>query len=114
MPALFERQNESTSWGFRGYEREVIERVWQLAHSVAGNDPSLWRKDEFGAWLYWLDYGDRNSQFGWEIFDGSLGRGNFGLAALRPLQWQNYLDLIASETQSRVTADGLRNTRRLL
>lgn len=31
------------------YPREVVEQVWQLAQSVPGNDPAVWRKDEFGA-----------------------------------------------------------------
>lgn len=105
---------DTTEWAPRGYDREVASRVWQLAQAVAGNDPELWRKDEFGAWIYRLDHGNRHSPYGWEIFDASLGRGEFGVAALRPLQWQNYLDQLASETQSRITSDGLRNIRRLL
>ena len=104
----------ATEWGFRGYDREVVARAWARAEAVPGNDDELWRKDECGAWIYRLDYGRRGSSFGWEIFDASLGRGDGGVAALRPLQWQNYLDAMAAETQSRVTADGLRNVRRLL
>jgi hypothetical protein len=111
---MSDRTAEATSWGFRHFERDVIDRVWQFGQAVLNNDAALWRKDEFGAWIHRLDYGNRQSQFGWEVFDGSLGRGSAGVAALRPLQWQNYLDLLASETQSRVTADGLRNIRRLL
>jgi hypothetical protein len=105
--------SEATQWQCPGFDREVVARVWQFAQVVAGNDPELWRKDECGAWIYLLDYASR-STFGWEIFDASLGRGHSGIAALRPLQWQNYLDLMAAETLSRVTADGLRNVRRLL
>ncbi len=104
----------TTEWGFRGYDREVVARAWARAEAVPGNDDELWRKDERGAWIYRLDYGRRSSSFGWEIFDASLGRGEGGVSALRPLQWQNYLDAMAAETQSRVTADGLRNVRRLL
>jgi hypothetical protein len=105
-------RGEATDWQCPGFDREVVDRVWQHAEIVAGNDPELWRKDELGAWLYRLDYATRTT-FGWEIFDASLGRGDGGVAALRPLQWQNYLDQMAAETQSRVTADGLRNVRRL-
>lgn len=104
----------TTEWGFRGFDREVVARTWARAEVVPGNDDELWRKDENGAWIYRLDYGRRSSTFGWEIFDPSLGRGEGGVSALRPLQWQNYLDAMAAETQSRVTADGLRNVRRLL
>ena len=105
---------EATQWNFHGYDQEVIQRVWLRASVIEGNDPELWRKDEFGAWMCRLDYANRRSQFGWEICDSSLGRGDSGLAALRPMQWQNYLDQVAADTQSRVTADGLRNVRRPL
>ena len=61
-----------------GYDREVVERVWQYAQVIPGNDPA-------------------------------------GVAALRPMQWQNYLDfMVADRMRSSVTADGLRNARRLV
>ena len=97
-----------------GYERAVIESVWDYAESITGNDPALWRKDEFGAWIHRSDYGRRHSEFGWEICDLTAGRGSGGLAALRPMQWQNYVDQVAALTQSRMTADGLRNVRKLI
>jgi hypothetical protein len=104
----------SAPWGFAGYPRDEIERVWIRAETVIGNDPALWRKDEHGAWMYRLDYGNRHSPYGWEIWDASLGRADQGIAAFRALQWQNYLDHIAAEPNSRITADGLRNVRQLL
>ena len=105
---------DATDWTSQSYEREVVDRVWATAREVPGNDAALWRKDEHGAWIYRLDYGRRHSDFGWEIYDPSVGRSGSGISALRPLQWLNFLDRLASSTQSRVTADGLRNTRRLL
>ncbi|MFV1996100.1 MAG: hypothetical protein ACC661_11750 [Verrucomicrobiales bacterium] len=99
--------------GSRGYDKAVVDRIWNFAQRIPGNDIELWRKDEFGAWLYKLDYGNRESQFGWEICDFGMGRRSAGIAALRPLQWQNYLDQFAGRRESRIAADGLRNTRRL-
>ena len=93
-----------------GYDRDLIDSVWSCAEEVAGNDPELWRKDEFGAWIYRFDYGRRNSEFGWEICDVNTG-GNADLLALRPMQWQNYVDQVAALTRSRVTAHGLHNNR---
>jgi hypothetical protein len=104
----------STSWEFRAYDRDTVDRVWELGVPVPGNDPALWRKDQFGAWIHRLDFGRRHSEFGWEIHDLSIGGSTTGFSALRPVQWQNLLDLLANETRSRVTADGLRNARRLL
>jgi len=63
------------------FSRELIDSVWQEADGIEGNDPELWRKDAFGAWIYRLDYGRHGSNFGWQI--ATRGRD------LRPLHWQN-------------------------
>jgi len=104
----------SSRWASGGYDREIVDAVWQLAEAVEGNDSALWRKDECGAWINRLEYGKRHSAFGWEICDLSLGHRPGTLGDLRPMQWENYIDRIAAITQSRVTADGLRNVRKLL
>lgn len=93
-----------------GYDADLVCSVWECAEVVPGNDPELWRKDEFGAWIHRLNYGRRNSEFGWEICDVNTG-GNSDLLALRPMQWQNYIDQVAALTQSRVTACGIHNSR---
>ena len=98
----------------RGYDREVVDRVWQTAQTIAGNDPALWRKDERGAWIHRMAYRNRRSEFGWEIADSGFTLRAYGVAALRPLQWQNHLDYLVSSRASIITADGLRNARRLI
>lgn len=102
---------EASEWGPTGSSRELRDRAWENGEVVSGNDPELWRKDEFGAWIYRLDYGNRRSEFGWELLDPGWAP---SVPVVRPLQWQNYIDQVAAHTQSRVTAAGLRNTRRLL
>jgi hypothetical protein len=74
-----------------GYDREVIENVWEFAEIVNGVDPALWRKDEFGDWIHRLDYGRRDSAYGWELFDPGAGRRPHGVYAMRPMQWQSYV-----------------------
>ena len=74
-----------------GYDREIVLRIWEYAEVIPGNDRDLWRKDEYGNWIYRLDYGRRESEFGWEIFDPGVGRHCQGVYAMRPLQWENYL-----------------------
>lgn len=81
----------ATSLFHRGYERELIQSVWEFAEIVPGNDPEIWRKDEFGDWIYRFDYGRRSSEFGWEIFDPGVGRHAQGVYAMRPMQWQSYI-----------------------
>lgn len=100
-----------SEWGPRMEVRELCDRAWENGEIVEGNDPVLWRKDEFGAWIHRLEYGNRRSEFGWEWIDPSKGHSD---TLARPLQWQNYVDQVAAHTQSRVTAAGLRNSRRLL
>jgi hypothetical protein len=98
----------------RGYGAEIVQSVWETAQMVPGNDPQVWRRDESGAWIHRLAYRNRRSEFGWEIADCAYTLRAFGLAALRPMQWQNYLDFLVASRSSVVTADGLRNVRKLL
>lgn len=98
----------------RDYDRDVVERVWQAAQIIPGNDPALWRKDEFGAWIHRLSYRSRLSEFGWEIADCAYTQRQYGIASLRAMQWQNHVDFLVASRQSVITADGLRNARRLL
>src|SRR6188508_1471266 len=77
--------DDATEWTACAYEREVVDRVWSTAVAVPGNDPALWRKDAYGAWIYRMDYGRRHTEFGWEIYDPSPGLNGSVLSALRPL-----------------------------
>src|SRR6056297_3584433 len=75
----------------RSYDRHLIDSVWEFAEVVSGNDAALWRKDEFGQWICRTDFGTRNSEFGWEIFDPGVGRHAQGVYAMRPMQWRSFI-----------------------
>lgn len=98
----------------RSYERDIVERVWQGAQVIPGNDPAVWRKDERGAWIHRMAYRNRNTEFGWEIADNAHALRSFGMAALRPMQWQNYADFLVASRSSELATNGLRNARRLI
>lgn len=69
----------------------TILKVWQKGSIVLGYDSNIWRKDDYGSLMYFVDYGDRNSQYGWEIdhIAAVSEGGSDNPWNLRPLQWEN-------------------------
>lgn len=47
--------------------QEEIELVWNHATTVGDRDPKIWRHDPCGALIKKEDYGNRSSDFGWEV-----------------------------------------------
>lgn len=90
------------------YSDEIIQKVWEKARIVPNNDSNKWRKDECGAWIARDEYGNRNSQYGWEIDHISPG-GSDSVSNLRPLQWQNNVDKRDGRLKCNITASGTRN-----
>jgi len=90
------------------WTNEMIQAVWEKGEVIQGNDPSRWRKDQCGAWIGRAEYGDRDSQYGWEIDHISPG-GSDALSNLRPLQWKNNTDKSDGRLKCNVTASGKNN-----
>jgi len=74
-----------------GFSEEMIQSVWEKGNIVYGNDPNFWRKDQCGAWIGRTSYGNRDSQYGWEIdhITSVSNGGSDALSNLRPLHWGN-------------------------
>lgn len=75
------------------WSEEQIQNAWNRASAVDGYDKSRFRKDACGAWIQRSEYGNHNSQYGWDIdhvCPKSLGGGD-EFINLRPMQWQNNL-----------------------
>ncbi len=73
-------------------------------------DKHRWRKDECGAWIGRQDYGNRDSEYGWEVDHLSPG-GTDQVSNLMPLQWQNNIDKSDGRLKCNVTASGKHNAK---
>ncbi len=90
------------------FSSETIQAVWNKGRTVTGQDPARWRHDECGAWIGSLEYGNRQSTYGWEIDHISPG-GTDALSNLRPLQWENNVSKSDGRLVCAVTARGNTN-----
>ena len=53
--------------------------VWNACTTIPGQDPTVWRYCANYRVIRWGDYGDRSSEYGWEIdhiIPGALGGGD--------------------------------------
>ncbi len=87
---------------------EEIQKVWEKGQKVTGNDPNLWRKDECSAWMSRKEYGNRKSDYGWEIDHISPG-GSDSLSNLRPLQWENNNDKSDGRLKCNIVSSDTKN-----
>ena len=90
------------------WSQDVIQSVWEKGSMVGNNDYNIWRQDQCGAWIRKDHYGNRQSEYGWEIDHISPG-GSDNLSNLRPLQWQNNLDKSDGRLKCNIIASGSRN-----
>lgn len=95
------------------YTEEIIQKVWKKGNIVTNNDPNIWRKDHCGAWIGRKYYGNRNSQYGWEIdhIKPKSEKGEDQLSNLRPLQWENNASKQAGRLTCVVKASKNKNVR---
>ena len=86
------------------FSKEMVQQVWEQGRGTQDQDPTLWRKDECGAWMRREHYDSAHSEYGWKIENVSPG-GPETLENLRPFHRENSFDRGAQHPRCQVTAD---------
>lgn len=65
--------------------------IWQKGTPIDGYPAIIWRRDVCGNAMKFADYGNRNSEYGWEIDHKNpvVNGGDDNYFNLQPLNWKN-------------------------
>ena len=77
-----------------GFSEEVVEAVWKKGKVIDGYDSDVWRHDDFGKVMKYVEYGDRESKYGWEK-DHIIPIENGGTDDLKNLRQLHYKSNLA-------------------
>lgn len=98
------------------FDDKTINNVWEKATVVSSEQANVWRKDYAGAWIKKSEYGNCDSQYGWEIdHQKPVSKGGTdNTVNLKPLQWENNRSKGNDypRWKTTVSADGTSNTYR--
>jgi 5-methylcytosine-specific restriction endonuclease McrA len=84
------RNRGTTSQG-QPFDQDTINAVWNKGTIIPKYDPKIWRRDICGSNMKFTEYGNTDSQEGWEIDHiKPVSKGGMDdLANLEPLYWDD-------------------------
>jgi 5-methylcytosine-specific restriction endonuclease McrA len=68
--------------------------IWEKGSPVPNYPSNLWRRDKCGIPMKYLEHGNRESEYGWEIdhINPISNNGTDSISNLQPLNWKNNAD----------------------
>jgi 5-methylcytosine-specific restriction endonuclease McrA len=93
------------------FDQKTIDAVWEKGDIPIKGKENKWRKDQCGAWIEYDKYGNRKSDYGWEIdhITPESKDGESTLDNLRPLHWKNNVGKSDGKLVTVVTANKNKN-----
>lgn len=90
---LMERRDNTTKAGAE-WSEEIKNAVWNKARRIENFDENIWRRDLCGLVINWYEFGNRNSDNGWEIdhIDPVTNGGDDEIGNLQALNWNLNVD----------------------
>lgn len=60
-------RKRNTDVNEKPFGQTTVKDVWQKGRAIAGYDSSIWRHDICGRVMKFAEYGNTDSQHGWEV-----------------------------------------------